>query len=151
MDDAAANLQSTGIPGEGMKSVQAQRWVRAVALFDLAATAPMAVPVLGDWYVAWLFSGFGVNDVAAVAQSWPSSAAVFVALTGILGILWNGCRLRHPEFKPLVRFDVGGRCAVAAVLLYFVFVRGAPGVLWLFVFSELAGALIELAALRHQD
>lgn len=134
-----------------MKSAQAQRWVRAVALFDLAATAPMAVPVLGDWYVAWLFSGFGINGVAAVAQSWPLSAAVFVALTGILGILWNGCRLLHPEFKPLVRFDVWGRCAVAAVLLYFIFLRGAPGVLWLFVFSELAGALIESAALRRRD
>ena len=51
-----------------MESAQAQRWVRAVAAFDLAVTAPMAVPVLADWYVAWLFSGLGVNGVAAVAH-----------------------------------------------------------------------------------
>jgi hypothetical protein len=67
-------------------------------------------------------------------------------LTGILGILWNGCRLVRPD-SFLVRADIGGRIAVAAALSYFLVVHQAPVILWAFVATELVGAFIEKRAL----
>lgn len=131
-----------------MNKVTALQWIRSVAIFDLLATAPMAVPVLGDYYAAWLFTNLGMSGPLASVMPIPVMASVFIALAGVLAVLWNGCRARHPQLLPLTQFDIGGRCAVAALLVYFLLVVGAPAVLWLFVATELMGAAIEWCALR---
>ncbi|HWU69324.1 MAG TPA: hypothetical protein VN046_10625 [Stenotrophobium sp.] len=124
-------------------------WIRRIALFDLLITAPLALPVLNAYVVAWLFSGFGLSGAP---QDWlplPLSAALFCSLAGLLGILWNGCRALRPDDALLIRADACGRCAVAAVLAYYLLACGAPGVLWLFVASELGGAIVEGLALAR--
>jgi hypothetical protein len=131
-----------------MSRTAALQWIRIVAIFDLLATAPMAVPVLGGYYAAWLFTNLGLSGAPASVMPIPVLASVFIALAGVLAVLWNGCRARHPQLLPLTQFDVGGRCAVAALLVYFLLVAGAPMVLWLFVVTELLGAVIEWRALR---
>ncbi len=131
-----------------MNKVTALQWIRIVASFDLLATAPMAVPVLGDYYAAWLFTNLGLSGSPMSVMPLPAVASVFIALAGVLAVLWNGCRARHPQLLPLTQFDIGGRCAVAALLVYFLLVLDVPAVLWLFVATELIGAAIELRALR---
>lgn len=122
------------------------RWIRAVALFDLAVTLPLAIPLLSDYWVALLLSGFGVTGQPSQWLPLPLSTSVFAVLAGLLAVLWNGCRAWQPGLVLLVRADVGGRIAVAAALLYFLLVQGAPIALWLFVASELIGAAIEARA-----
>ncbi|MDP9142168.1 MAG: hypothetical protein M3O62_15445 [Pseudomonadota bacterium] len=131
-----------------MNKDTALRWIRIVATFDLLATAPMAVPVIGGYYAAWLFTNLGLSGSPMSLMPIPAMASVFIALAGVLAVLWNGCRARHPQLLPLTQFDLGGRCAVAALLVYFLLVAGVPAVLWLFVATELIGALIEWRALR---
>ena len=123
--------------------------IRAVAVFDLAVTLPMAVPGLSEVYLAWLLSGFGLLHSPAVWLPAPLTTAVFVVLAGILAVLWNGVRALQPGLGVLVRGDALGRCAVAAAFLYFLLVRDAPVVLWLFVATELVGSAIEVWALRR--
>ena len=129
-----------------MTSAKLQGWVRVVAFFDLLATAPLAIPEISNAYAALLLSGFGLLGDAAAYVPLPLTTSVFCVLTGILGILWNGCRLIRPD-SFLVRADIWGRLAVAAALSYFLVVHQAPVVLWAFVASELIGAVIEKRAL----
>lgn len=132
----------------------ALQWIRIVAIFDLVATAPMALPVVGEWYAAWLFTNLGLSAAPASVLPLPLVATLFVALAGVLAVLWNGCRACHPDLQPLVRFDIAGRGAVAALLVWFLVGFDAPVVLWLFVATELGGAVIEwraLAATDHPD
>lgn len=134
-----------------MNQRSALQWIRIVAIFDLVATAPMAVPVLGSWYAALLFTNFGLSAAPASVLPLPLVASLFIALAGVLAVLWNGCRARHPDLRPLVSFDIVGRGAVAALLVYFLVGFDAPAVLWLFVATELIGAAIEWRALRVLD
>lgn len=129
-----------------MTSAKLQGWVRVVAFFDLLATAPLAIPEISNAYAALLLSGFGLLGDASAYVPLPLTTSVFCVLTGILGILWNGCRLVRPD-SFLVRADIWGRLAVAAALSYFLVVHQAPVVLWAFVASELIGAVIEIRAL----
>jgi len=126
------------------------RWIRAVAVFDLAVTLPLAIPLLSDVWVALLLSGFGVTGQASQWLPLPLSTSIFAVLAGLLAVLWNGCRAWQPGLGLLVRADVCGRVAVAAALLYFLLVQGAPVALWLFVASELIGAGIEARTLSAQ-
>ncbi|MES2491414.1 MAG: hypothetical protein V4607_16640 [Pseudomonadota bacterium] len=129
-----------------MSSAKLQGWVRVVAFVDLLATAPLAIPEISNAYAALLLSGFGLLGDASAYVPLPLTTSVFCVLTGILGILWNGCRLMRPD-SFLVRADIWGRLAVASALTYFLVVHHAPVVLWLFVATELIGALVEKRAL----
>lgn len=129
-----------------MTSAKLQGWVRVVALVDLLFTAPLAIPEFSNAYAALLLSGFGFLGSASAYVPLPLTTSVFCVLTGILGILWNGCRLVRPD-SFLVRADIWGRIAVAAALSYFLVVHQAPVILWAFVATELVGAIIEKRAL----
>ena len=140
-----------GIDGRGadVHDQGAMRAIRAVALFDLAVTLPMALPGLSEVYAAWLLSDFGLLQSPAAWLPLPLTAAVFVVLAGILAVLWNGARALQPQLALLVRGDCAGRCAVAAAFMYFLLLRDAPTVLWLFVATELAGSAVEFWSLRR--
>lgn len=127
---------------------QQWRWVRVVAVFDLIATGALAIPVLSEHVLAYLLSGFGLAGSPSDWLPLPLTTAIFLNLTGLLGVLWNGYRLVSPE-PLLVRLDQWGRIVVAAVLAYYLLCRGAPAMLWLFVASELIGSVIEWRALRR--
>ncbi|MGH8457253.1 MAG: hypothetical protein ACRETE_09735 [Stenotrophobium sp.] len=124
--------------------------MRTVAQFDLAITAPLALPWLNDYVVAWLFSWFGLAGSPGAFLPMPMFVSLFCCLAGILGVLWNGCRVLRPDDTLLMRADLFGRLAVAAALAYFLLLRGAPSALWLFVASELAGAAIERMVLKRR-
>lgn len=132
-----------------MDEKRALRAIRAVAAFDLLVTLPMAVPGLSECYTAWLLSGFGLLQSPASWLPLPLSTAVFVVLAGILAVLWNGARVLQPQLTVLVRGDCVGRCAVAAAFLYFLLLRDAPPVLWLFVATELIGSVVEFRSLSR--
>jgi hypothetical protein len=129
-------------------NAQQWRWVRIVAVFDLLATGSLAIPVLSDYVLAFLLSGFGLDGKAADWLPIPLTTAVFCNLMGLIGVLWNGARVISPE-PLLVRMDQFGRLAVAAALAYYLLCRDAPVVLWLFVASELIGSAVAWRALRR--
>lgn len=130
-----------------MMPARTQRWVRWVAIFDLMVTAPLAVPELSARWVALLLSGFGLSAEPASLLPLPLTTAVFAVLAGILGVLWNGSRVFQSDNPGLIRADLWGRVAVALVLIYFIVMHHAPGILGLFVITELLGAMIERRAL----
>lgn len=122
--------------------------IRIVAGFDLLATVPLALPVIGGWWLALLFSGFGVLGAPAEWLPWPASTLVFCHLAGVLAVLWNGARFLRPE-RWLALSDSTGRVAVAALFVYGVVGLGASPALWLFVATELLGAAVQSLAARR--
>lgn len=115
--------------------------VRAFALSDVAVTGLLALPWIADRFLALLLTSFGL-DGSPGDLSFEPLMMVFVNLAGILGVLWNGRRYVAPTVD-LVRWDMWGRLAVAALLVFHVVTNDLPSVMLLFVVSELAGALAE--------
>jgi hypothetical protein len=121
--------------------------IRAIALFDLVVTAPLALPVSAPFFVRLLY-GFdpALGGDAPLPLVTPLGW-LFANLAGALGVLWALVRLAEPRAS-LARADALARCFVALLLVDHLLRGEGPRALLLFVASEVAGALAQLAALR---
>lgn len=125
-----------------MKSVPMTRVLRISIGFDLVITAMLAVPGLSSVFIA-------VIDRLGQISGWASALAPFdpfqmfmVNLAGMLGVAWNCARWRTASWE-LARMDLIAKGAVAALILFYVFVHEATPVLLLFVVTEVVGGVIQ--------
>lgn len=116
--------------------------IRGFAAFDLVATALFAWPPLARWFVGVLFDVNGYVGGVAVPPAFTALQWFFVNLAGTLGVLWAIVRLVRP-LRFLGVADALARAWVAGLIVYWV-LHGAPGVLLLFVVTELAGTFGQL-------
>jgi hypothetical protein len=119
---------------------------RAVALFDLLATACLAVPGLETRFLGALDAIDAALGLGTPPTVLPPLGLFLANLAGALGVLWALVRIARPEPR-LVRADAIARCAVAGLIAHAVAVRGATPVLYAFVATELAGAAAQAWAL----
>lgn len=124
------------------------RIVRACACFDLGVTACLAVPPLARIFVDALFLGDAALRPGSLRLEFQPLHWLFVNLTGALGVLWALARLRTPT-PELALLDVGGRLAVAALILHATGAAGVPALLHAFVATELVGAGLQYWAVRR--
>jgi hypothetical protein len=122
--------------------------VRACAAFDLVVTGLFALPPLARVFLTVLFAMNGALGGAAVPPPFVPLQWMFVNLTGALGVLWAVVRLLWPQ-RVLGLADAVARTWVASVIAFHVF-EGAPGVLALFVATELGGAILQLSVLARE-
>jgi hypothetical protein len=125
-----------------------ERIVRAVAGFDLAVTACLAIPSLARGFIEFLFAGDAAAGFASPPVEFGPLHWLFVHLAGVLGVLWAAARLRTPTLD-LAVLDVFGRIAVAAVILYAGEADGMTPLLHVFVATELIGAGVQYWAIRQ--
>lgn len=120
-----------------------KRIARGWAGLDLVVTGAMALPPVAGPFIDL------IHRVSGLAEP-PTDPlrTFFVCLAGALGVLWALARLHDPR-RELVLADTIGRLWVAALIGWFVLAEGAPGVLLLFVVTELAGAAHQAQALRR--
>lgn len=121
--------------------------VRVCAAFDLVVTGLFALPPLARVFLAVLFAVNGAFGGAAAPPPFVPLQWMFVNLTGALGVLWAVVRLLWPQ-RVLGLADAAARTWVACLIAFHVF-EGAPGVLALFVATELGGALVQLSVLAR--
>jgi hypothetical protein len=124
------------------------RSVRAFAGFDLAVTGCLAVPPLARAFVQVLFAGDAALGLGSLRVEFQPLHWLFVNLAGVLGVLWALARLRTPT-PELALLDVGGRLAVAAVILHATAAGGMTPLLHFFVASEIGGAVTQYWAVRR--
>jgi hypothetical protein len=124
------------------------RTVRVFACFDLAVTGCLAVPPFARALVGWIFAGDAAMGFGSLRVEFHPLHWLFVNLAGVLGVLWAVARLRMPT-PELALLDVGGRLAVAAVILHATSAEGMTPLLHVFVASELIGAGAQYWALRR--
>jgi len=122
--------------------------IRGWAALDLVLSALFAVPPLAALLLGLLYALNGRLGGVSTAPPFEPVHWLFVCLMGALGVVWAVARLVEPV-RRLGLIDVVARLWVAALIAYFVFARGAPTVLVLFLATELGGALHQLWLLRR--
>jgi hypothetical protein len=122
--------------------------IRGWAALDLAVSAMFALPPLAALLLRLLYSLNGRLGGASVAPPFEAVHWLFVCLMGGLGVVWAVARLVEPV-RTLGLIDAVARLWVGALIAYFVFARGAPTVLLLFVATEIGGALHQSWVLRR--
>ena len=124
------------------------RSVRVFAAFDLAVTGCLAIPPLARVFIQMLFAGDAALELGSLRVEFQPLHWLFVNLAGVLGVVWALARLRTPT-PELALLDVGGRLAVAALILHATAAQGMTPLLHLFVASELGGAVTQYWAVRR--
>lgn len=125
----------------------ATKLIRGVAIYDIVATAGMAIPGLSVLTLG-LFRQLHVS--LGLAGEFPEFGPMHHAFVNSLGIVvfaFSVIRIRTPARFPTL-CDCGSRLAVAAAILFHTYVGGMSRVFLVFVFSELGGLLVNLWALR---
>jgi len=122
--------------------------IRTFAAFDLVVTGALALPVTGHGFVELLYRVNGFLGGVSAPPYFDSIHWLFVSLAGVLGVLWALGRILQPT-PLLAHLDAAGRIAVALWILRYVLASTAPGVLLLFVGTEVAGAIFQERALRE--
>ena len=136
------------MPSSASRSATLVGVVRGFAGFDLVVTGCLAVPPFARVLVPWLFAGAGVWEHGSLRVGFEPLHWLFVNLAGVLGVLWALVRLRTPT-PELALLDVGGRFAVAALILHATAAGGVTPLLHFFVASELGGAVAQYWAVRR--
>lgn len=125
----------------------AAKVIRGVAIYDIVATAGMAVPGLSVVTIG-LFRQ--LHESLGLAGEFPEFGPMhhtFVNCVGIVVIAFSLIRIRTPTRFPTL-CDCGARLAVATAILFHTFGGGMSRVFLAFVFTELGGLLLNLWALR---
>jgi hypothetical protein len=110
-----------------------------VAVFDLLATACLAVPGFETRFTDALVRLDALGGFATSVAPLPPLGLLLANLTGALGVVWALVRIAWP-LRRLVAADAVARIAVAALIAYSIEVRGVSPVLWLFVATEFLGS-----------
>ena len=120
------------------------RTVRFWAMVDSGVLA-LALPYTATLFLSaiyWLNSLLGGE---AVVPAFGAIQMFFVNLSGVLVGVWVVARLMMP-IGLMAFIDAVGRTLVALLIVWFVLAQQAPPVLWLFVFTEGIGAVVQLRA-----
>lgn len=131
-----------------MKLAPTAAVVRWLAAFDLIVTFPLALPGWANVFFDLLYRATELLGPVGVRFAFSELSWFFVHLAGVLGVLWALARLATPT-RFLAALDTVGRCAVA-VLLVRALHDDAPAALWLFVATELAGAVAQGAIVARE-
>jgi len=136
------------VTSAGSRAAGLARIVRSFAAFDLAVTGCLAIPRLARVFIQVLFAGDAALDLGSLRVEFRPLHWLFVNLAGVLGVLWALVRLRTPT-PELALLDVGGRLAIAALILHATAAEGMTPLLHVFVATELGGAVTQYWAVRR--
>ncbi len=120
-------------------SVRSGDVIRLFAGLDLIITGLIAFPFTAPIFVATLYALDRALGGAHVTPPLTPLGWFFTNLAGFIGVLWALVRLFRPE-PWLARADAVGRCAVAALLAWYLMTAQVPGLMWAFVVTEALGA-----------
>lgn len=123
--------------------------VRAVAAFDLVVTGLLVWPGIATEFLELLYRVNAFLGGDATSPGFHTIHELFVSLAGVLGVLWALARILDP--RPLLAgLDAIGRFVVAAMMVFAVLGGQAPAILFVFVGTELAGAIWQGVALLSE-
>lgn len=115
--------------------------VRFWALLDTGVLS-LALPFTAPLFISGLYWLNGLLGGVSTAPAFDPLALFFVNLSGVMVLVWVAARLLHPV-GVLALIDTLGRLLVSALIAYYIVVEGAIPVLWLFVGTEMAGAIAQ--------
>lgn len=126
-----------------------QTIIRSWAALDLVVTGVFVLPPVAAWFLGVLLDVNAWFGGQARVEDFSDFGLLFLCLMGTLGVAWALARLIRPSWW-LGTIDAVARLWVGTLIIYFVFGRGVPGILLLFVVSEWAGGLHQLWVLTRR-
>lgn len=114
--------------------------VRIWSVVDALVTGPLLMPASALWFMDALYQLNGLLGDQILTPKFNGLQLFFVCLAGALGVLWALVRLLWPQ-PHLSLADSLGRLWVAGLISLFVISHELPDILWIFVLTELSGAL----------
>lgn len=118
--------------------------VRFWAWFDTGVMS-LALPLTAPWFIGALYWLNGRLGGTAQAPVFDPLAMFFVNLAGVLVLVWVAARLIRP-LGIFALIDAVGRCAVSLLIAWYIVTEGVVPVLWLFVGTEMLGAIAQFRA-----
>lgn len=115
--------------------------VRFWAMLDTGVLS-LALPVTASLFIGALYALNGWLGGVDTAPTFAPIQMFFVNLSGVMVLVWCAARLLHPVGL-MALIDAVGRTLVSALIAYFIVVEDAIPVLWLFVGTEMAGAIAQ--------
>lgn len=115
--------------------------VRFWALLDTGVLS-LALPFTAPLFIGGLYGLNGLLGGVSTAPAFDPLALFFVNLSGVLVLVWVAARLLHPV-GVLALVDAVGRLLVSVLIAWYIVAEGAIPALWLFVGTELAGAIAQ--------
>lgn len=131
-----------------MATQQHQKIIRFWASLDLVVTGVLALPFTAKVFITVVYALNGMLGGADTAPEFAPIHWLFVCFTGGLGVLWALVRIYQPTVFNC-KADAIGRAWMTLLLLYFVFVAGAPMVLLAFVATEAVGSVHQFIVIRR--
>lgn len=123
--------------------------VRFWALVDSSIAPALSLPPLAQLFVDFIYWANGWLGGASTAPMFEPIHWFFVCLSGALVSVWVIVRLLRP-LGVFALVDGWARVWVSALIVYYVAIENAPGVLLVFVITEMAGAVAQLAAVYRK-
>ncbi|MDH4459272.1 MAG: hypothetical protein QE272_11260 [Nevskia sp.] len=115
--------------------------VRFWALLDTGVLS-LALPFTAPLFLGGLYWLNGLLGGVSSAPPLDPLALFFVNLSGVLVLVWVAARLLQP-IGLLALIDAVGRVLVSLLIAYYIVIEGAIPALWLFVGTEMAGAIAQ--------
>lgn len=115
--------------------------VRFWAMLDTGVLS-LALPFTAKLFLGALYALNGWLGGEATPPVFAPIQMFFVNLSGVMVLVWCAARLLHPVGL-MALIDAIGRVLVSALIAYFIVVEDAIPVLWLFVGTEMAGAIVQ--------
>lgn len=125
------------------------RSVRFWALFDTGVMA-LATPPTARLFLSGLYWLNGLLGGSSTPPVLDPLAMFFVNLSGVLVLVWVAARLIRP-LRVFALIDAIGRCVVSLLIAWYVLVEQVTPVLWLFVGTEMAGAIAQFRAFARRE
>lgn len=122
--------------------------VRFWALFDTGVMS-LALPFTSPFFIRFLYWLNGLIGGSSTAPVFDPLAMFFVNLAGMLVLVWVAARLIRP-LGVFALIDAVGRCVVSLLIAYYILFEHVIPVLWLFVLTEMLGAVAQFRAVRRR-
>lgn len=118
--------------------------VRFWALFDTGVMS-LALPFTSPLFIRFLYWLNELIGGTTTAPAFDPLAMFFVNLAGMLVLVWVAARLIRP-LGVFALIDAVGRCVVSLLIAYYILFENVIPVLWLFVLTEMLGAVAQFRA-----
>jgi len=122
--------------------------VRFWALFDTGVMS-LALPFTSPLFIRFLYWLNGLIGGGSAAPVFDPLAMFFVNLAGMLVLVWVAARLIRP-LGVFALIDAVGRCVVSLLIAYYILFEHVIPVLWLFVLTEMLGAVGQFRAIGRR-
>lgn len=128
-----------------MGKINSKKVCRIVGVWDLLLTLPFALPLVNVQVIKLLSIVHSHVSPTIAFPIFYDLHVFFVQLFGILAVLWAVVRMVKPSAY-LSLFDMIGRFAVAAMMLYYSY-KGTSNTILIFSASELVFGIIQAVVL----